>query len=63
MNSKGKEKAIRIDLGTTHRCVAVWQHDRVEIIVNDHGNITTPSVISFTPSQDLLEKLLSIIII
>lgn len=35
MNSKGKEKAIRIDLGTTHRCVAVWQHDRVEIIVND----------------------------
>ncbi|KAK7245585.1 hypothetical protein RIF29_40432 [Crotalaria pallida] len=47
-------KAIGIDLGTTNSCVAVWQHNRVEVIPNDQGNRTTPSIVAFTDTHRLV---------
>ncbi|GLJ47059.1 hypothetical protein SUGI_0993580 [Cryptomeria japonica] len=53
---KGQERAIGIDLGTSYCCVGVWQpqHNMAEIIVNEQGNRTTPSMVAFTQSQRLI---------
>jgi molecular chaperone DnaK (HSP70) len=54
--TKGAGPAIGIDLGTTYSCVAVWRpsHNRVEVIPNDQGNLTTPSCVAFTDTCRLI---------
>ncbi|XP_037489690.1 heat shock 70 kDa protein 18-like [Triticum dicoccoides] len=48
--------AIGVDLGTTYSCVAVWRpsHNRVEVVPNDQGNLTTPSCVAFTDAWRLV---------
>ena len=56
MSNQGEGLAIGINLGTMYSCVAVWQNERIEIILiaNDQGNTTTPSYVAFTPAQSLV---------
>lgn len=38
---------IGIDLGTTNSCVAIWRNNKLEIMSDEYGNKTIPSVVSF----------------
>ncbi|CAI9298755.1 unnamed protein product [Lactuca saligna] len=49
----GHTPAIGIDL-VTNSCVAVWKHDRIQIITNDQGNRATPSCVAFNESERLV---------
>lgn len=49
-----KEKVIGIDLGTTNSCVAVVEGGEPIVIPNQEGMRTTPSVVAFTKSGEVL---------
>jgi molecular chaperone DnaK len=47
-------KAIGIDLGTTNSCVAIMERGQARVIANAEGMRTTPSIVAFTPSNEIL---------
>ena len=46
--------AIGIDIEMTYSCMAVWQHDCVEIITNEQGNRMMPSYVAFIDNECLI---------
>ena len=48
------EPIIGIDLGTTLCCVGAWRKEHVEIIPNEIGERTTPSIVSFSKNQIII---------
>ena len=49
-------KAIGIHLGLKNSCVGIWKNNKVEIIPNEIGEKTTPSVVSFDGKERLVGK-------
>ena len=47
-------KIIGIDLGTTNSVVAVMEGGDPKVIVNEEGNATTPSIVAFSKSGEIL---------
>jgi molecular chaperone DnaK len=47
-------KVIGIDLGTTNTCVAYFDGERAEIIENEEGRRTTPSIVAYSKGEVLV---------
>ena len=47
-------RAVGIDLGTTNSCIATLEGGEPTVIVNAEGARTTPSVVAFSKSGEIL---------
>ena len=47
-------KVIGIDLGTTNSCIAIMDGKNSKVIENAEGRRTTPSIVAFTESDEML---------
>lgn len=50
----GKTPIVGIDLGTTNSCVAIFEGGEAKVIPNREGTRTTPSVVAFQESGEIL---------
>ncbi len=50
----GKAPIVGIDLGTTNSCVAIFEGGEAKVIPNREGTRTTPSVVAFQESGEIL---------
>lgn len=50
----GKTPVVGIDLGTTNSCVAIFEGGEPKVIPNREGTRTTPSVVAFQESGEIL---------
>jgi molecular chaperone DnaK (HSP70) len=49
MDDKNKDNYIYgIDLGTTNSCISIWRNNKIEIIPDENGRTTIPSVVAYT---------------
>lgn len=49
IDDKNKDNYIYgIDLGTTNSCISIWRNNRIEIIPDENGRTTIPSVVAYT---------------
>src|SRR5205807_2693316 len=39
---------LGIDLGTSNTCCSIWRNNQLEVIPDEFGNKTIPSIIAFT---------------
>jgi L1 cell adhesion molecule like protein len=45
---------IGIDLGTCNSCCSIWRNNSAEIIVDEYGNRTIPSIVVFSSKNEMI---------